>query len=571
MKRLSIFILICGMAQGLFAQQLPLYTQYYNNEFLYNPSQTMTEDNGSLSLIYRKQWADIQGAPVTKGLLFQTPIVDEKVGLGLQLISDQWGIFNRTGGFMSYSYQLDLNHEHKILLGLSAGFMQTRYDWGLITNQVIDPSLINNPTDKTNVFDANFGFTYKWDELEFGVSVPHLFDKDLGEFAGADSNMLYHNTRHYLASLSYRFSFSNDEMSVRPIVLARYHPVMGFAPEGSVVFDYKQQAWLAAGYRLDGAVTLGAGAVLHERINVGYSYDITTSEMGAYTGATHEVSFGFRLGLPSRPKIKEDDETKKRDTLPSVTDLLKRIKKLEKRMNEQSDTLSDHEERIKGLEDVRDSLQKQMEQMLQKMKVGTGSWNYDDPDVPLLSGKNPIVNPEDPEAPFGYKEDGTPLGSNEAYDGKLYKDEAKTVEITNPRHSNELYTETGEKIRDIENYSGPVYNVKGDLVGVVDNMKSPDKNIGPIYKPEDLMKDGIRYTAPGNYVVVGSFRQKENAISLRESLQDEGHDAGIVYNHLRRWFYVYIIETEDFDAAVRTLREQKLGGRPDSWIHVIVE
>lgn len=592
------------------AQQIPLYTQYYNNEFLYNPSQTLTEDYSSLNLFYRKQWVQSQSPLTTQGLAFQTPLKVEKVGLGVNIINDRFGIFNRTGASMAYSYQVDLNYDHKLLLGLSAGLMGTNYEWTQDVNSIIDPRIQAAINDGVNSFDATFGFTYKFKELEIGMAIPHLLEDEF-DFTVNSNDLLYFNYRHYLASASYKFQF--NKISLRPLVLARYQPAVNPQFDASLVFGYDEKVWAALSYRYEGAMTFGAGVNLHERLNVGYSYDMNlNSDLTQYFGATHEINVGIILGkgkAAKTPKPPVVDTTTTNGTNPPVSleNLQKQINELKKRTKEQADSLKDHEERIKDLElqMKQDSLQRTMENILDEMKVGSGSLDYRGEQLNMGEGTRPIVNPENPNALFGFKEDGTPISPTEKYDGDVYYDKAATRKVEDPKNpKTALYDMDGNRIDDIDDYTGAVKDKNGNIVKDKDGNivfygdkpsqsegrsgnntagnnrggsnaqgsgNSTRSSVPKAYTQSELIKDGVRYTAPGNYVVVGSFRGKENAIKLREQLQDQGYSAGIVYNHYRKWFYVYSIETDDFSEALTELSKEKSGKHDDAWIHVIIE
>jgi len=603
----SIVLLIAGLTVlSAKAQQIPLYTQYYNNEFLYNPSQTLTEEYSSLDMFYRKQWILSASPLVTQGLVFQTPILTEKIGLGVNLINDKFGIFNRTGASMAYSYKVDLNEEHKLLLGLSAGFMNTNYDWNSDISLLGDPRFLEAVTDRVTSFDATFGFTYQWKALEVGMAVPHLLDNDL-DFTVNTDDLLYFNYRHYVGNVSYQFDFGKFDL--RPLLLVRYQPAVTPLFDMNVVAGYNDRYWAAVGYRHEGAMTFGAGANLHQRLKVGYSYDMNlNSDLNKYFGATHEITLGIRFGAGSpAPKPPIDppgggtDPGTDKEPL-SLEDLQKQIDELKKQQEEQDSTILDHERRIDLLEKKmeQDSLQKTIENILLNQAIGSGSYDYRGNQMTISPGGRQIVNPTGPGR-FGFDADGNEINPSSDYKGTVYYDKAATKPVADPQNPDvELYDVDGNRIEDITKHNGPVKDVRGNVVkdkkGNVIVMKndasgsnsgSNNRNTGPIvrdandptptdpnvpsYTKTQLITDGVRYTAPGNYVVVGSFRNKDYAIQLRERLQEKGYSAGIVYNHYRQWFYVYSIETNDFEQAIQQLEKEQAGDFSDAWLHVIIE
>lgn len=625
-KRILLSFAFVASLLAVNAQQLPLYTQIYHNEFLYNPSFTLMEDYSSVTAFYRKQWAQIGTAPVTRGVVFQTPLKSERIGLGLNIINDVNGIFNRTGGYMSYAYNVNLSADHHLLLGLSAGYMQT----ALGLDDIDDPLVISQQSDLPNAFDATFGVGYSWKNLRVGLAVPHLFDADFNPLVDSVKREIYVNKRHFLGSASYNFEFG-EKIELRPTVLVRHAPNAA-SPliEGNLVFTYNKMVWVAGNYRHGTFVGVGLGAILSNRVNVGYSYDFTLGDFAAFGGSTHELTLGLKLA-----KAKDEDFVPGGTTVipeknpwdEDLAELRKRVIDLNKQLENQSDTIGNHEERIKALEAQRDSLseiiKEEVKREVENLPVGNTSYDVRDINNPGSGGyngstdgnnsgnsgntgnnsnwnnsgnsgnnsnsgnlgqggsnsgstgtnystfQNQIIN-DDPEAPYGRKPDGTPIGKNERYDGPKFKDTKGSVPLTESNKATNLYNERGEKIKNIDNYSGPVYDAENRLLDYVRN-GGDDASLYREYSKPELINDGIRYMAPGNYVVVGSFRSKDNAIKLRDKLQAQGvDDAGIVYNNVRRWFYVYSLNSGDFDQAVSTAKERRASDFPDAWIHVIL-
>ena len=62
------------------AQQIPLYSQYQMNPFLYNPARTGEREHTYLYGIYRRQWTDIAGSPETIALTVDGPLKSKKKG-----------------------------------------------------------------------------------------------------------------------------------------------------------------------------------------------------------------------------------------------------------------------------------------------------------------------------------------------------------------------------------------------------------------------------------------------------------------------------------------------------------
>ena len=91
-KRLSALLLLLSLAARVFGQQDPMYSQYIFNGLLINPAYAGTHELFNATFLYRNQWINIPGAPVTGVLSIDSPIESQKVGLGVKVISDKIGI-----------------------------------------------------------------------------------------------------------------------------------------------------------------------------------------------------------------------------------------------------------------------------------------------------------------------------------------------------------------------------------------------------------------------------------------------------------------------------------------------
>lgn len=80
-KILIATCLLIGSTTSLRAQQQILNTQYVFNRHLIHPGFSGIGGRLQASLLVRKQWAGINGAPTTQALSVHSPINDDKIFL----------------------------------------------------------------------------------------------------------------------------------------------------------------------------------------------------------------------------------------------------------------------------------------------------------------------------------------------------------------------------------------------------------------------------------------------------------------------------------------------------------
>ena len=71
---LTFLIVTCSIL-SLKGQEIPIFTHYYANPYIYNPAYVGIEGRPTVSLTHRQQWLGIEDAPITSNLTFHTPII----------------------------------------------------------------------------------------------------------------------------------------------------------------------------------------------------------------------------------------------------------------------------------------------------------------------------------------------------------------------------------------------------------------------------------------------------------------------------------------------------------------
>jgi len=295
MRKLSfiviMYMLFTGMVNG---QQIPFYSQYYFNPFIYNPAMTGSGDQANVFVIHRSQWAGIPGAPLTNALTLNGPVKDKKIGLGLSLYNDVTDIINKIGAYSSYSYRVNITDRSILMLGLSIGVLDSKMDFSKVVAKDIDDQTLFNQIERKSVFDANFGAAYLWKKLEIGIAVPQILASPLKY---ARQNTTYNLSRHYLLSAKYEFNISEKKnISLYPLVLMRVASGTPVQYDVNAVLNWKNIGWISVTYRSDYAVGLNARIKLYNKFSVGYSYELITSAWGTYAGTSHEIMLGYTFG-----------------------------------------------------------------------------------------------------------------------------------------------------------------------------------------------------------------------------------------------------------------------------------
>lgn len=345
MKRFFWLILVIFLAVPAIAQQVPLYSQYTLNPFIYNPAFTGVRQGLNANLIYRKMWTDIQGAPETRALTLDGSILDNKVGLGAYVYQDFTDILQRFGANLSYAYYIKIKEDMRLGLGISAGVQQTKIDWSRANtgNDIIDPVVQNNNGSGMN-FDGSAGISFIWKGLKAGFAIPQLVETKI-KYINNDAPTSYQLARHYLVNASYNIPVIKDKFFIEPLAMFRVTKGMSYQVDLGATFKFKEFLWLSALYRYDYAVTFGGGVKVHDRLTVGYAYDYSVNSLKNYSGGTHEMFVGIKFG-------KKEDKG-----------LIEAIQKLEQNQQLQQEQINNIDQRNETINQQNQDLQKQNEQL----------------------------------------------------------------------------------------------------------------------------------------------------------------------------------------------------------------
>ena len=295
MKHVFIIVLIfLFFFSYSWGQQDPIYTQYQFNIQGINPAYAGTWNSMGFTSLSRLQWIGFEGAPQTHTLTIQTPLTSENVAGGLGIVVDNIGREKRVSLFADYSYRLCLNSHIFLRLGLRSGF--STYN-NRLTEYQLDHSQgpdIAYQYDLENNFYPNFGlgaFLYS-DRYYLGLSLPKLLENDLK--MNVTSKQVYSERIHYFLMGGYIFPVIN-QIEFKPTFLARWVEGTPLAIDVSTNILINNTFWVGLNYRQKEILGATLQWIFNNELRIGYSYETSIGDFGAYNDGTHEVMVSFQL------------------------------------------------------------------------------------------------------------------------------------------------------------------------------------------------------------------------------------------------------------------------------------
>jgi len=85
MKKIITTFILSFTFIWCYAQQEHQYTQFMFNKLGHNPGYAGSKDGACLTGIYRSQWMGLEGAPNSQLLSFNMPLLNKRIGVGVNL------------------------------------------------------------------------------------------------------------------------------------------------------------------------------------------------------------------------------------------------------------------------------------------------------------------------------------------------------------------------------------------------------------------------------------------------------------------------------------------------------
>ncbi|MFD1000310.1 PorP/SprF family type IX secretion system membrane protein [Ohtaekwangia kribbensis] len=300
------------------AQQDLVYSHYFLNPFLYNPSFVAPNGYTELYLNYRNQWAGIEGAPVTGTVSIHLPL-NYRAGIAFTGYQDKAGVLKTSTGLLTFAYQVYLGNkigdDHKLAFGLSAGMTSISVN--------ADDLYSNDPvTGTTSSFEGQFGMHYQRKNFKIAFAIPRLFrtyvasEQDLNKVG-------IEQIRTTISSVSYKIPFSS-RIIFEPMITYRTYENTSSQVEGLGVLHINSIAWVGGSYRQKYGATGFVGFNVKEKLKLGYAYEFAPQQANALGDGTHELQLIVQLGKKklrkATSKLKGKVSTQPEPVEPGVTD-----------------------------------------------------------------------------------------------------------------------------------------------------------------------------------------------------------------------------------------------------------
>tara|TARA_B110000483_G_scaffold83588_1_gene103715 strand:- start:132 stop:1001 length:870 start_codon:yes stop_codon:yes gene_type:complete len=260
---------------------------------------------------FRNQWPGFSGDFITTSLTYDQYVDQIKGGLGIILMSDQIAktLKSNEASFV-YSYHQHLSRKFTLNFGIQGTYISKSVNRSNLTfGDMIHPrrGFVLSTQDVVNyapvdIFDFSAGILGYTDKFYVGFATHHLTEPSFSYISTTNTSFL--NRRYTVhagteISLNSKSLFSEEEKSLSPSIL---FIKQGDFQQLNFGLYYKKGNYVVGAWYREGdsfIVTLGMNTKL---LRIGYSYDLTTSQLGIYSGGSHEISIALKLYCAPKKK-----------------------------------------------------------------------------------------------------------------------------------------------------------------------------------------------------------------------------------------------------------------------------
>lgn len=274
------------------AQQDAQYSMYMFNPLSVNPAYAGSREALSVTMLGRKQWVNIDGAPATATLSIHSPLRFEAISLGLSVIQDEIGPTKNTGFYGDIAYRFPVSRNSKLAFGLKGGLDMFSASFGNL--RVQDGTDIQYTTPIRNQLMPNFGFGIylNSDNYYVGLTAPKIIQN---KFEGSSVNGLASTQdRHFFLTAGKTFRL-NSVIDMVPSFVVKAVEDAPLSADVNLNFMFYEKLWIGGGYRFGDSFIGNIVYHFTPKFRAGYAYDYTLSDLGDYNTGTHEIMINYDL------------------------------------------------------------------------------------------------------------------------------------------------------------------------------------------------------------------------------------------------------------------------------------
>ncbi len=326
------------------AQNEIIVNQYSQNIFALNSSYSSLSNRAEANVYYKKLWAGFADSPEFSQITLASPLKNKKLGLGLNLMYQQIGLFTNLNAQGSFSYKLKLNDINYLSFGLQAGIKRLQVNFSKI-NAYHSDEFLNYPTLQASTLPtADFSVSYQRKNFLAFVSANQLLaNKFKFNDATYQPSLKSQVVPYYLIGIKWDKTLSK-QFNNSVCLIARSHQGLPIQAELSDVVTWQNKFSVGLGYRQTYSAYVLTRLNITPNLLVGYSYEYNVRKLNKYTNGGHEINICYKLGTGLK-----GNDVQKKSSSQEVTELYEQLDLANQKIEQNTKRMDSLDENVAAL------------------------------------------------------------------------------------------------------------------------------------------------------------------------------------------------------------------------------
>ena len=287
---LAIFLVSILYCTHSNAQQQATYAKYMFNGMAINPAYAGSHDALSASLLTRFQNVGLDGAPNTQTFSAHSPLVNQRMAVGLMVVHDKIGVIGQTGINGVYAYRIPMRKDASLSFGLQAGLGMYNARYSQLDTYNQNDILFAEDVRQTR---PNFGAGLFYSSISWyaGVSIPHMINN---VFTRSTSFKTVKQANPIILTGGYVFTI-NPMFKIKPNFLFKVVDNRPVELDLNAHLLFDEVLWVGMSYKFSNAFTMMTEIQVTDQLRFGYAYSVTTGPIRTAELGSHEILLNYRF------------------------------------------------------------------------------------------------------------------------------------------------------------------------------------------------------------------------------------------------------------------------------------
>ena len=294
--RAAGFLLLLLASTGVFAQQIPQFTQYLYTGNFFNPALAGKSEGLQFSAIHRSQWQGYTATsgtgtpPTTQLITLQNRVKYKNFGYGLTVVNDQLGATSNLEVSLQGSYHKKIQRT-QLSFGGYLGVSNSTLDFEELQFVNPEPSLPLSGTESQLAMDMGAGLMVDRGDFYVGLSGRHL---NQASYDFGDGNYANRLQMHNYLLMGYRLR-PVGQLRIEPSILLKSLGTHTFSYEVGVIATLQNKVNGGIAYRGEESVSLilGYSLLKDNSLKLGYAFDLVVGGVDAKSPTSHELMLRY--------------------------------------------------------------------------------------------------------------------------------------------------------------------------------------------------------------------------------------------------------------------------------------